>query len=135
MKYIMLVDDTRSEVPLFRHALAELGISGFIYAPSFHGMLSALDGASNLPEAIFLDINMPGRGGMECLTALKADARYAAIPVYMYSTTALEEEYAPYLKRGAEGYFPKPLLFGDLVKGLHKILLAAYCLLDLGCLP
>lgn len=61
-----------------------------------------------LPNFIFLDVNMPRMDGHECLSELKKDAVLKSIPVIMYSTSFSEESISEYHKLGASGYLNKP---------------------------
>ena len=55
-----------------------------------------------------LDLNMPKRNGKQTLEYLKKQARYAAIPVIILSTSdnRLDQEYCT--NRGAVSYLVKP---------------------------
>lgn len=61
-----------------------------------------------LPSLIVMDLNMPRRNGKQTLEYLKADARYAAIPVIILSTSdnRLDKEFCT--SRGAASYLVKP---------------------------
>ncbi len=79
---------------------------------------TAADGAAGLslarslhPHAILLDVTMPGMDGWSVLTALKADATLADIPVVMV-TLMDERELASSL--GAADYLVKPVNWGRL---------------------
>ncbi|MBK6400151.1 MAG: response regulator [Bacteroidetes bacterium] len=72
-KYILLVDDDNDDRELFREAIST--------SASELNFREAEDGAeafrilqtakNNLPDLIFLDINLPIISGWECLTKLK----------------------------------------------------------------
>src|SRR5688500_17787406 len=49
--------------------------------------LEILSSQQELPDFIFLDINMPRMNGIECMAKLKSDDRLKTIPVIIYSTT------------------------------------------------
>lgn len=76
------------------------------------------------PDLILLDIMMPDPDGVEVLTRLKEDERYAAIPVIMI--TALDEmsSAARCIQLGADDYLTKPfnptLLKARLLSSLGK---------------
>jgi DNA-binding NtrC family response regulator len=78
-----------------------------------YDVTSARDGTRALelfratrPDLVFLDIAMPGIGGVDVLKALKELA--PAIPVIMITATADHALTAEAIKRGAFSYFPKP---------------------------
>lgn len=61
-----------------------------------------------LPKLIFLDLRMPVWDGIRTLKALKAEARYVSIPVYMWSETDSKNEISLCLQLGAEKFLVKP---------------------------
>src|SRR5262249_52373333 len=76
-------------------------------------VLTARSGADALPmarearpEAIILDVQMPGMDGWAVLTALKADPQLKAIPVVMHT---MIDEHNRGLALGAADYLVKPV--------------------------
>jgi CheY-like chemotaxis protein len=61
-----------------------------------------------LPDAIFLDIELPDGDGFEVLAALREDARYAGLPVIMLTARQTPQDIARGLALGADGYITKP---------------------------
>ncbi|HQF90656.1 MAG TPA: response regulator [Synergistaceae bacterium] len=60
------------------------------------------------PDLILLDVMMPGMGGYEVCTHLKADPKTAPIPVVFLTALSQEEDEAQGLKLGAVDYVTKP---------------------------
>ena len=60
------------------------------------------------PDLILLDVMMPGMGGYEVCTHLKADPKTASIPVVFLTALSQEEDEAQGLKLGAVDYVTKP---------------------------
>lgn len=73
------------------------------------------------PDFIFLDVNMPKMGGLDCLKELKKIDRIKESVIYMYSTTAEPLTLSEALKWGAKDFIVKPAKTGDLVKKLSGI--------------
>jgi len=61
-----------------------------------------------LPDMLILDYNMPLVNGLEVLVKIGKDARYAAIPKVMYSTSDAPFHKEMCLHAGACQYFVKP---------------------------
>jgi CheY-like chemotaxis protein len=61
-----------------------------------------------LPDVIFLDLNMPLMIGEECLADIRSEHRFASIPIVIYSTymDRLKVEYL--FEKGADRYLQKP---------------------------
>ena len=77
-----------------------------------------------LPDAIFLDQNMPGLNGKQCLLELKSTASLKHIPVIMYSTSIDSQERETCLKIGAFYFLVKSFSYQKLKKDLLVIAVA-----------
>lgn len=79
--------------------------------------------ASFRPDAILLDVELPGADGYEACRLLKADPDLAAIPVVMVSGTRLHPaEKARGLEAGADDFLAKPFDGTELFLRLEAIL-------------
>ena len=75
-----------------------------------------------LPDVIFLDINMPLRDGYSCLVEIKDAPRLANIPIVMYSTS-YERNVADMLFEMVADYFiEKPTDFEQIRKLIERAL-------------
>jgi hypothetical protein len=111
---VLVIDDEPMARDLIERALSKEG---------FHVELAA-DGRSGLalakklkPQAITLDVMMPGMDGWAVLTALKSDPVTADIPVIML--TVVDEKQIGFAL-GAADYFTKPIDWGRLSSALEK---------------
>ena len=76
--------------------------------------------AKERPDVLLLDINMPGRGGVEVLMQLKI--HHPALPILVISMYS-EDQYATrVLRAGASGYMTKESAPSQLVKAIRKVL-------------
>jgi CheY-like chemotaxis protein len=75
-----------------------------------------------LPELIFLDLNMPKMDGKQCLAKIKALKKLQNIPVIIYSTSADKKEIAATYELGASFFLQKPNRFEELYKAVEKII-------------
>jgi CheY-like chemotaxis protein len=86
--------------------------------------MDILQGKSQFPELIFLDINMPGMNGWETLRELRNHDQYKKIPVVMYSTSSANKEGQRALDAGAICFYQKPSRFNllrDFLKALVNV--------------
>ena len=60
--------------------------------------------ASNTPDIIFLDINLPRISGWECLKQFKTENHLKAVPVIIYSTSSQPKEKEEHGHRHADDY-------------------------------
>ncbi len=108
-KIFMIIDDDADDRMFFKEALKEmLPSSVCLEANDGIAALEVLHNAEQLPDFIFLDINMPRMGGRKCLKELKKNAKLKSIPVIMYSTSFTEESINEFYKLGASSYLNKP---------------------------
>lgn len=112
--HILLVEDNEGDVVLIREALAFS--STFISLEVAENGFSALEKLRSqvhtdsklLPDAIVLDINLPGMNGKELLQTLKSDVNFEKIPVIIFSTTSSPTEIREVFNLKASWYASKP---------------------------
>lgn len=85
-------------------------------------LLSYLEAKADLPDAIILDQNMPKCNGLQTLTLLKSDDRYAQIPVMIYSTFADENLQRQSKDSGAILLMAKPSTFNGYNNLIDELL-------------
>lgn len=108
---ILLVDDDEDCRGFVRDAIAECGREHRVVE---HGDgLTALEyleqaDADSKPGLIFLDVEMPGVDGLETLRRIKADPRFADIPVVMLTGVAEPACMQLAAHLGANSYTVKP---------------------------
>ena len=78
------------------------------------------------PDIIFLDLNMPGQTGKECLRQIRSNSDYNDIPVIIYSTSNSHTEIEDCYREGANLYVVKPFHFNELISTLQKILITEW---------
>ena len=76
---------------------------------------------SNLPDAIFLDQNMPGLNGRQCLIELKKMPASKDIPVIVYSTSINIHEQQQLIALGASYFLVKSFSFQQLKEELSVV--------------
>ena len=78
--------------------------------------------AQDLPDLIIIDQNMPKMTGKQALECLKADERYAHIPVIIYSTYRTEQLADECSKSGAVKVVAKPFSYDGYQKMINEFL-------------
>lgn len=103
---ILLVDDTKLFIELEKN---------FLKFSTVH-ILTASSGEEALeivmkepPDLIFMDINMPGMGGLACCSILKANKDLSSIPVVMVSSCGKEEDLEACRNAGCNDILNKPI--------------------------
>lgn len=117
---ILYADDDHDDRELMSEALHKVDPSiSCLTANDGQNVLDILNESSDLPDYIFLDVNMPGMDGKKCLVELKKDQRLRNIPVVIYSTTTDHTEIKQLYNLGASSFIQKPNNFGDLCSALN----------------
>jgi CheY-like chemotaxis protein len=111
---VLVIDDDPTVRELLQRSLAREGIRVVCAAGGEEGLRLA---KQLHPTAITLDVMMPGMDGWAVLTALKADAELADIPVVML--TIIDDKNLGYAL-GAADYLTKPVDRERLVAILQK---------------
>ena len=103
---VLIIDDEADIRRVAHLSLARIGGMDVLDAAS--GVEGAAKAAAEAPDAILLDVMMPGLDGPATLHALRADPRTAAIPVVFLTAKAMPEEVARLLAMGVRGVLNKP---------------------------
>lgn len=128
LKHIFLADDDKDDRLLFTDALEELQLPIQVTTVNDGELLmhhlSKL--TTDLPQALFLDLNMPRKSGFACLTEIKSSKSLSGIPVIIFSTSYDESIAETLYKQGAHYYICKPADFEEL----KKVIFRAFSLLE-----
>ena len=122
--HLVLADDDEDDCIFFKEALDDLPVT--VSVTTVKDGVQLMKFLSNtaygsLPDILFLDLNMPRKGGFECLTEIKTIDTLRHLPVIIFSTS-LEMNIVDLLyEKGASHYIRKP---GDFSK-LKKVILEA----------
>jgi CheY-like chemotaxis protein len=120
---IFLIDDDKDDQFLFRYAMKEISDAiHCAHASDGVSALKTLQGLEELPDLIFLDLNMPIMHGFECLEQIKKSIRIAKIPVLVFTTSNNPSDIRRAKELGASGYFCKPMDFTQLIIHLKEVL-------------
>jgi len=113
---ILVVDDDPSVAEMIAEAVRTLG----------HEALVALDGTEGLRllestavQGVFLDLVMPGLGGLAVLTRIRS--RFPHVPVVILSAHAGDEETREALALGASEVIMKPAGLAQFTEVLSRL--------------
>jgi len=124
MKQVLLIDDDRDDADLFREALFEIDSAIIFehYEDSKTAMKLLLEKQTDLPDVIFLDINMPIVSGWQCLIEFKKAEHLRHIPVIMFTTSSQTKEKQIAEEMGAQGFITKPNEYKTLKDFLTSVI-------------
>jgi CheY-like chemotaxis protein len=111
-----IVDDDIDDQKFLIDVLTEIDPSAQCYT-AFNGQM-AINNLKNhaipLPDTIFLDINMPGLNGKQCLAELKGMPYLEHIPIIMYTTSSDKLDIQETMQMGAFYFLTKKPTFREL---------------------
>lgn len=103
---ILLVDDVNLMIELEKNFLHQSPVQILVA----HNGQEALEIARReLPDLIFMDLNMPVMDGVACCRRIKEDPELAAIPVVMVTTAGRQDDIELCQQAGCDGFLTKPI--------------------------
>jgi CheY-like chemotaxis protein len=108
MSSILVVDDSSVDRRFVGKLLERSGVHEVEFAEDGQQALDKLQ--NKRPDVVLTDIQMPGRGGLDLVTAVRV--RHPGLPVILMTGQGSESLAVEALQRGAANYIPKSLL-GD----------------------
>jgi|GEM_PF-595029 len=118
----LIIDDNRETADGLKKILSLFEIDAEIAYGSAHG-LAAL--GEKTPEAVFLDINMPGMSGLEIMAQIKNEPRLSEVPVIIITSDDQEETTEKVRQGGALAMIIKPITYAAVERVLQKTQLLA----------
>ena len=121
VRQVILAEDDDEDFMVFDLALKEVDLKVILTrAQDGEILIKLLD--KNVPDILFLDLHMPCKDGQHCLREIRANKKYDALPIIIYSSLRdlLSIDYC--YREGANFYSVKPGSFQDLKAMLTKIL-------------
>jgi CheY-like chemotaxis protein len=121
---IMLADDDYDDCLFFKKALEDLNLSTqlTIVHDGEELMKYLTVNSKNLPDILFLDLSMPRKNGMECLSEIKQNRNLKDISLVMLSTSNSQDTISKVFRIGANIYIHKPGDFTQLKQVIHHAL-------------
>lgn len=119
---LLYVDDDPDDLDLLADCVSSIdpSIKCLLFLRSPEAM-SYLKNTAELPDFIFLDINMPLMNGKQCLEEIRKTQSLKQLPVIMYTTSNEEREIKECYKLGASDFLIKPSNINELIHGLTAI--------------
>jgi two-component system alkaline phosphatase synthesis response regulator PhoP len=115
---ILIVEDH----PTMREAMRlVLEHEGFVIREASDGLSALSMVREQLPDLLFLDLNIPGTSGADVLQELKSDPATAGVRVIIVTATG-EEGREFVLSLGADEYFTKPFSPTALLRTVEQVL-------------
>ena len=115
--HILIVDDVPLNLSVLKAPFRKVGVNDVETASDGRDALEKLRASERPFDCVLTDIWMPDMNGRELVAQIRADERFAELPVY--AITADVEEQKNFAERGFTGVLLKPLTI-DTLSGLFQ---------------
>ncbi len=119
---VLVVDDDHDNVRLVKRVLQRDGFE-VTTADDATTALAALGGQR--PDAVLLDVIMPGVSGLDLLKQIRSRPALAKLPVILITARSKPGDMIEGYNTGADYYITKPFTPRQLLHGLHLALSGA----------
>lgn len=109
-KTCLLIDDDQDDQEIFMIALNDSGrlIDCQMASDALSGLHQLDSNPASTPDYIFLDLNMPGMNGRQCLEEIKSRPFLKDVPVVIFSTSSRPQDIRDARQLGAAAFITKP---------------------------
>ena len=116
---VLLVEDESDVVDLLRYHLRKAGFKVLVENSGSAGLEAV---RQNMPDAVVLDIMLPGMTGLGVCRTMKSDPTLAGVPVLMLTAKSDVKDRVKGLEIGAEDYVTKPFSPKEVVLRVQALL-------------
>jgi two-component system, OmpR family, KDP operon response regulator KdpE len=113
---VLVVDD---EEPIVRALSTNLRARGYVVDLASTGEQALRLAAERHPDAVILDLGLPGIDGVEVVRGLRG---WSSVPILILSARGGEDDKVAALDAGADDYVAKPFGMGELLARLRAAL-------------
>ena len=121
IKNIVMADDDQDDIELFQSAVQDTCSALSLTIATDGTKLIEILNENPAPDTIFLDLNMLGVSGLDCLKEIRSKEKFDDVPVVMLSTSDRKAEIDYCLSNGADHYFVKPNTYAGLKSIIEEL--------------
>ncbi len=122
---ILIVDDSSLVVDILTNILSDQGHAVESCSDGQCGwdrLVAGIERKAPMPDMALLDLNMPGMDGLTLLRRLRADERFALLPIVILTAETDSDTRLRALEAGANDYLFKPVQAVELLARVKTIL-------------
>ena len=104
---VLVVDDDVRNIFAMTSVLESHGVE-VIYAENGRAAIEKLEAAPDV-DVVLMDVMMPEMDGYQTMRAIRAETRFASLPIIAVTAKALRDDREKCIEAGASDYMPKPI--------------------------
>jgi CheY-like chemotaxis protein len=120
---IIYIEDNPSNIAFMEDLLGELSSVELVTAPTAEMGIELV--RAHQPDAVIMDINLPGMSGFDAVARLREWPETKSIPVIGLSAAALLKDTKRAAEAGFYRYLTKPVKVAELTSVLEELLVGA----------
>lgn len=121
-KHVLIAEDDDDDYLIFSLAIAETKVAvGLTRARDGENLMKVL--SEQIPDILFLDMQMPCKNGRECLKEIRGNRRYDDLPIIIFSSFTDPNTIEYCFREGSNLYTIKPNSISELTEILRRILI------------
>lgn len=118
---LAVIEDSDEDFAALSRALAGGPETVVRYRDGDEALVAFVSPEAVWPAVVLLDLNLPGRPGLEVLKAIRAEPALQRLPVVVLSGSSRREDVLASYEQGANAYIVKPLDFAELRRALMSV--------------
>ena len=118
--HFLLADDDPDDWEIFQEGLVQI-VPSHVLRWVKHGDQVLQEVKETIPDILFLDLNLPGSNGIECLRLIKEEQSLQNLSIVIYTTSNAPGHVKECYTLGASKYLLKPVNYSGIFKGLELI--------------
>ncbi len=119
--HIMVVEDNEADIFILQEIFNEVGLNEKLsIARNGAEAIDMVLNAEEMPDIIFLDINLPKKNGFEVLETLKSHPKSQCIPIIMLTTSTASRDIEKAYRLHANSYLSKANSVDELIDKFNR---------------
>lgn len=119
MTKVLIAEDN----PVNRELLREvLEVRGYVVSEAGDGEQALRMIEEEMPDILLLDLGMPALDGYGTVRRIRADSRFAKLPVLAVTAYAMRGDREKIMDSGFDGYLSKPIHTATLLEEINRLL-------------
>lgn len=118
---VLLVEDNLLNQQIVQELLTSWKVNVVVVANGVRALAWLNSSEGQQCQLVLMDIHLPGMSGVEVTQQIRADARFAQLPIYAMTAHVMQEEQEGFMQAGMNGFIAKPIQPNELLACLQHV--------------